>query len=139
MRSKSVALLVLLVFLAMGTSAHAEEQHESRFIKKMTAELELSSAQQKKLKKIHDSSKADMKSKHKAMLEAQDTLDKTLHSDASDDEVRTKFNDLVKKQDDFTKARLEKILQVRKILSPEQRAKLQAMPYHNDNWKEKEH
>lgn len=92
-------------------------------MKNIKKELNLTAEQKKQLKDSGGYSREDMKKKHTALREAQKSLEETLKSDASEEQIRAKFTELQTIQEDFAKARFEKILKIRSVLTPEQRAK----------------
>ena len=89
----------------------------------MIEELNLPAEQKEKAKKIHGDH-SDVKEKRQAMKKLHDDLETAMKGAATDDEVRAKFAALQKAQDEFAKARFEKIVALRAILTPEQRSKL---------------
>lgn len=97
-------------------------------IKKLKEELNLTSEQKKQLKSMKSKlGKDSMKKKHAEMAKAYKDLEMALQSEASDDDIREKFNNLQKLQEDFARTRFEKILFIRSILTPEQRAKFNSL------------
>lgn len=114
-----------LAFTLSSTSIAHAGRGEGGF-RKMMEELKLTPEQKEQAKKLHSDGKDGMKAKKEAMKVAHDELEKAIKGSASQDEVRAKFDALVKTQDEFAKARFEQVLGLRGILTPEQRAKLKA-------------
>lgn len=114
-----------------GHDGHHGKDKEKQFygsLKKIKEELNLTEEQKKQLKEMQATyGKEAMKKKHAEMDKAQDELEEALKSDASDEKVREKFVALQKIQEDFAKTRFERILHIRSILTPEQRAKFKNM------------
>lgn len=128
----TLAILTTLVLLTSNAWAKKDrddkdDKHEKGdYLKKMKAELNLTDEQVAKLKEMKKSSKTDMKALRKSMQEAKSNFEKALSSAATDDEIKTKYAELEKIQQEFSKARLEKILATRSVLTPEQRLKFKA-------------
>lgn len=93
-------------------------------LRQMVEELNLTDEQKEKAKKIHQDGRDAIKAKREAMKKAHDELEAAIQGKATDDEVRAKFAALQKVQEDFAKARFEKVLALRAILTPDQRAKM---------------
>lgn len=101
-----------------------KDKHFYGSLKKIKEQLNLTDEQKNKLKEMQATyGKEAMKKKHEKMDTAQKDLEQALRSDASDEKVREQFSELQKIQEDFAKTRFEKVLLIRSILTPEQRAK----------------
>lgn len=90
---------------------------------KMAEELSFTPEQRDKLKKIQEDFHKTLPAKRDAMETAREELQTALKGSASDDEIRKKFQALEAAQSDFAKSRFEKVLAIRGILTPDQRAK----------------
>ncbi|MEK7354979.1 MAG: Spy/CpxP family protein refolding chaperone, partial [Bdellovibrionota bacterium] len=121
-RTLSVGFFALTLGVSVGHAKGGE--HRGGGFRKMTDELNLTVEQKEKAKKIHSEGREGMKAKRDAMKAIHDDLEKAIKGAASDDEVRSKFAALLKAQDEFSKARFEKVIALRAILTPEQRTKL---------------
>ena len=129
-----MAALSALALAAAATKAEAgpgrggnhEERYE-RHLAKMTKELNLTPEQQEKIKKLHDAAKDEMKSKKEAMKKAAEEFEASLQGSETGEKIRAQFSKLQAAQDEFAKARLEKILSVREVLTPEQRKNFKGM------------
>ncbi|OFZ28292.1 MAG: hypothetical protein A2622_04105 [Bdellovibrionales bacterium RIFCSPHIGHO2_01_FULL_40_29] len=100
---------------------------EGKFIEHMTKKMDLTPEQQEKIKALPGDDSDAMKAKRESMRAAQEDLEQAMKGAASDDEVRVKFANLEKLQAEFAKARFDKILAIRAILTPEQKEKLKGM------------
>jgi Spy/CpxP family protein refolding chaperone len=94
---------------------------------KIADELKLTSDQRTKLDKIRSEFRKTLPGKRKAMESSEEDLQKALRSSATEDELRKKFGELAKKQDEFATARFEKILAIRALLTSEQREKFKGL------------
>ncbi|MFN3454611.1 MAG: Spy/CpxP family protein refolding chaperone [Pseudobdellovibrio sp.] len=122
-----IVMSSLIIFSALHSYADSDcmdmGKDKFNYMKKIKKELNLTAEQKKQLKDSGGYSREDMKQKHTALREAQKSLEETLKSDASEEQIRAKFTELQTIQEDFAKARFEKILKIRSVLTPEQRAK----------------
>jgi Spy/CpxP family protein refolding chaperone len=119
-------LICLMLTAALGFRAGralADERGDSS-IDKMVRELDLTAAQMEKLKVIHAQALQQIKPKKAAMNKTNDDLESLLQGKATGDELRAKFGELVSRQEEFARARFDKLLAIREILTPEQRKKL---------------
>ncbi len=98
-----------------------DDKHFS--FKKMKKELNLTSEQLSQLKSSKKEMKTQLKEKKQAMRAAKKDLELALKSNTSEDQIRTKYAELQKLQEDFSKSRFEMILKVRSVLTAEQKAK----------------
>lgn len=120
---KYISILILTVAFC-HTSAFAKEKKPGMgIIARIQNELNLSEEQANKLKELKTQSKWGTKEKRKAMEQTMQELEALMSGPASEADVRAKFSVLQKQQDEYAKARLEKILSIRAILTSEQRAK----------------
>lgn len=122
-----------LAFLFVGFQVHAkgsckEGRDKPYSFKKMKAELNLTAEQLQQLEGVSKKmSKEIIKQKRKAMEEAQAALNSALKSEASDEQIRAQFDELQKRQEDFSRTRFEKILKVRSVLTAEQKNKFKTI------------
>ena len=136
---KPAALAAFALILSLSSFAqagkkempHGCNEKEKQFygsLKKIKEKLDLTEEQKNKLKDMQATyGKEAMKKKHHEMEQVQKELEDLLKSDASDEKAREKFAALQKIQEDFAKTRFERILHIRSILTPEQRAKFNNM------------
>ena len=136
---KSALLVVFTMAFLLSPFAQADkkdghhgkggkDKHFYGSLKKIKEQLNLTDEQKNKLKEMQDTyGKEAMKKKHDKMDKAQKDLEEALRSDASDEKVREQFSELQKIQEDFAKTRFEKIILIRSILTPEQRAKFKTL------------
>lgn len=102
---------------------HSKDAKLYNSIKKIKADLNLTEEQKTKLKSMHKVSKETLKTQRDDLDKAQADIEAALKSDTSDEKIREKFVELQKLQSAFAKSRLEIILHIRSVLTPEQRAK----------------
>lgn len=115
--------LILVVAFCLPSFAAEEKKSGGGCIKRIQSELNLSAEQNSKLEDLKDKAKFGTKEKRQAMEQCMQELEVLISGTASEAEVRAKFSELQKLEDAYAKARLEKILAVREILTPEQRKK----------------
>lgn len=118
MRTAGFAVVASL-FALTPMAAFAEKDCHA----KMVEELGLSAEQKTKLGQVRGEFRKTLPEKKKAMKSARKDLQKSLREASSDDEIRQKFQELQKREDDFAQARFEKVLAIRSLLTPEQRQK----------------
>lgn len=116
-----ISLLVVAFFLPAFSAE--EKKTSGGCIKRIQSELNLSAEQSKKLEDLKGQAKFGIKEKKAAMEQCMQELEILISGSAPEADVRAKFNELRKLEDSFAKARLDKILAVREILTPEQRKK----------------
>lgn len=118
--------LISGLFVAFFLPAISAEEKKTGggCIKRIQGELNLSTEQSKKLEELKSLAKFGIKEKKAAMEQCMQELESLISGSATEAEVRAKFNQLQKLEDSFAKARLDKILAVREILTPEQRKKI---------------
>ncbi len=124
-------LMAVCLSLMIGSTALGHKDGDGDRKSRWTEKLDLTEAQQAELDKIKESHGTKMKEKRKAMKEAKRKLGEALKTDASEDMLWAQFKQLQQLKSDFGTARFEKILAIRKILTPEQRAKFNAMKRHH--------
>jgi Spy/CpxP family protein refolding chaperone len=104
---------------AQGHGHHGErgEMHQ------IFSQLDLTATQKESLAQLHKANKEREKELHQAAREARDAFDKAQASNASDSELRAAREQMVQKREAVASMRFEGMLQVRKILTPEQNKK----------------
>lgn len=127
---KNTLFLLAVVVLASAFS-HAEggekqQKYRGGPVEKLAEELNLSKEQKAKIKDIHEKSREQRKAIHDKIKVAHDELNKIIKSDASDNDVKAKFNDLQTIKMELEASRFENILATRAILTKEQREKFDA-------------
>lgn len=120
--------LAILSYL-LSSSAMAEppgrertRHHEKRF-NQMIEQLDLTSAQKKKIDELRKSQKEKLQKKHEAKREAGKKFHEAMGKDAKESELRKLFKRKQKAKMELDKARFEMALEVRQVLTPEQRKK----------------
>lgn len=120
-----LAAALVLVVLLTGTKALAFGK--GREMQKMAKELNLTPDQKAKMKSIRQNGREEMKAKRDALFAAREDLENSLRGAATDEELKKKFEALQKIQQEMAQGRFEKVLAIRAILTPEQRAKFKSM------------
>jgi len=87
-------------------------------------ELNLTPKQLEEMKQIRSRSQGQIKPKQQALQQAQEKLSNLLAGTASQEQVRTKYNELKILRQQLADAQFENTLAIREILNPEQRQKL---------------
>ncbi|MCO5144206.1 MAG: Spy/CpxP family protein refolding chaperone [Oligoflexia bacterium] len=90
---------------------------------KMMSELNLTSEQKDKMKEIRSKNKDAIKAQREEMKSAREALEEAMKGNASDGDIRSKFEKVQAVQQKLAKDRFENVLAIRAILTPEQRAK----------------
>lgn len=132
-QTSPVKTLVVITALIAVCSYSPAEARRGDYAGHLAKELNLTPEQKEQLTKINEEFRATVPEKRKQMKAAREELQKTLQSDASDDVIRQKFQELQKKQGEFAAQRFEKVLSIRKLLTPEQRQKFKGVDKH-DFW-----
>jgi Spy/CpxP family protein refolding chaperone len=120
--------LTLIGSTLLPNSAEARGGHKGKW-KEMSAELNLTAEQKAKMQEINKGRREELAPKRKAMKEARENLETSLKSAESTDVVKQKFSELQKAQSEFAVARFNRVLAVREVLTPEQRAKFKGMKF----------
>lgn len=123
----TAATVALALTVSAPAFAKGDKGEKGKWHEKMAAELNLTAEQKEKMKQVHQTNHEAMRAKRKAMKEARESLQTSLQGTATDAELKKKFEDLEKLQSEFAKARFEKVLAMRAVLTPEQRQKFKGM------------
>lgn len=124
-----------LFFVIAGNVGEASARPKGDQMGRLSEELQLSPEQKEKMKELREKSKtqrqakrAEMKALRKSMKQKKKELKNAMQSDESDSALRNRFSELEKLQQKAqqmkeaqSKARFENALEIRKILTPEQR------------------
>lgn len=122
--SKQWILNLLLVgALALPAAEALARKREGGQRGGMMKELNLTAEQKQKMQELRSGDREKMQNKRKEMQAARDALDAAMKGNASEKEIWGKFDDLQKVQAKFAKERFEKVMEIRSLLTPEQRAK----------------
>lgn len=127
--------LGVLFFVMAGNASEASARGKGDQMGRLSEELKLSPEQKEKMKELREKSKtqreakrSEMKALRKSMKQKRNELTSAMESDESDSALRNRFSELEKLQQKArhmrearSKARFENALEVRKILTPEQR------------------
>ena len=122
--------LLILGLILSGSVTQADDKkagHGGHDHQKWVEELDLSAEQQKQLQEIRESYREKMKPKRSEIHEARKKLNDALKTDASEDSLRKQFGELQKMRQDIGSLHFEKILDIREILTPEQRKKFRGL------------
>ncbi len=132
MKLSKVMISVLVLSLAAATPVLAKDKHkgedihsiDKHFNPKKLKDLDLTSEQKEKMKALRTEAKSEIKKCREDMKQARKDFKEALKSGASKEEVVAAFQKMTDKKNELSKSRLESILEVRDILTAEQRAKL---------------
>ncbi len=116
------AAFAVFLMLAPG-QAGAGDEH-GLYSMKALEQLDLSDEQRAKLKAIREAAKTDREADWSAIRELRSDLREKLASDASDDELRKMYTTLEEKRSEKHTRKFERMLEVRSVLTKEQRQKL---------------
>lgn len=123
-----IGMTMVLAMVMVGGQAHASKEGKGHgFHGAMMKELNLTPEQKEKLKAIRSQNKGDRKENRQEMKKLREELETAMRGSASDSELKSKFEAIQKKQQEFAKERFEHVLAIRAILTPEQRAKFKGM------------
>ncbi len=125
--SKLWILLALLFLVPTHFSANAFAEDDDSWgmdADDFHRDLGLSDEQREKMRKLRESAKAEKESMRKAHKEQRDAFKDLMKSDKSSSELRKAFQALQESKNKMATARFEHRLQVRDILTPEQRKKM---------------
>lgn len=115
---KTIALLLPL-FVLPFTMTSAKEHKRGGGMK----ELNLSEEQREKIRSIRKAIKPQMKALKKESRELRKGLQEALRSEASESDLRSKFQALQNKKSAIASLRFDQMLKIRANLTPEQRKK----------------
>lgn len=118
---------VLSLFLiGQASQAHADDDRRGGgggHMKKMMEDLDLTDDQKTKIKEIHEKFKESNKDNHDKIKTAHENLRNKMTSDASNDELRKLHLELMQLKITMGTKRFENMLEIRSILTDEQRKK----------------
>ena len=86
-------------------------------------ELNLTQEQRQKMRELRQQHRAGMKGLRSQMRQARESMKKAFQENSSEGQLRTLHNKLMDLQKSVATKRFENLLEVRKILTPEQRKK----------------
>lgn len=89
--------------------------------------LGLKKEQKAQIQQIQNTNQSDFEQKRNAMMAAKKDFDTAMDSNASDGEVRDKYQSFVRASDAFMNAGFEQALAVRKVLTLKQREKFREL------------
>lgn len=118
-------LLTIVMALSLGQAQATDAPKKEGFHQRGLEAMNLNDTQKKQIEEIYSKNKETILNLKKSMSEKRDALDKSLKAETTDIDLKQKFKDLVKVQDEFANARFEVMLSIRGLLTPEQRSKLQ--------------
>lgn len=106
---------------AFAQGRHGGEGHGE--MRQVFAQLDLNPTQKESLAQLHKANKAREHELHQAAREAKESFEKAQASNASDAELRASHDSVMKAREAMANLRFEGLLQVRKVLTPEQNKK----------------
>jgi len=120
-----LSIVGMSLILSLG-SIQAQESKPRDFTQSpLFQELNLQSSQKEKIQKIHENYRESMKQKREAVKEAKKNLEQAMLSDADDTTLRKYFSSFQNARSEMMKLHFEQALEIRKILTPEQRKKFE--------------
>lgn len=131
---KAKALLIagaMVLSMPAASFAKGGRGHHGEMMKAVE-KLDLSAEQKAKLAEIKKSFKDTVKPKRKAMRAANEEVRAAMEGNASDEEIRKKFDASKAASQEFQQARFDKVMAIRAILTPEQRAKFKVPRGHGE-------
>lgn len=128
---KKLSLLILILVLiapsAFAEKSFGDEMLKGKHYQKMVTELDLSEEQQEALKALRKKSKG-MKESNSALQSEREKLSALMEDDsASDADILLQGKKLSELNASMQEKRLQRVLEVRKILNPEQRARFREL------------
>ena len=123
---RSPVKLTLMTLLVLGFALPAQARG-GKFKEQMMKELDLSEQQAQQLQELKKSNKPEMKSLRGEMKAIREKMQDAMAKDASESELRSLHNQKFEIRKKLSTARFEKMLAIRKILTPDQRVKFQQM------------
>jgi periplasmic protein CpxP/Spy len=133
MKINKVTRLWLLVTVMIGLASPLSWANDGRDKdrpfphSRMIEELGLSQEQISQLKALHESNKSQFREKKKIVREKRDKLSEALRSEASEKVLWELFAQLQSARQAAGQARFTKILEIRKLLTPEQRKQFKGL------------
>ncbi len=123
---KSILSVVgISLILSLG-SLQAQESKPRDFTQSpLFQELNLKDTQKEKIRKIHENYQESMKQKREAVKEAKKNLEQAMLSNTDDAALRKYFDSFQNARSEMMKLHFEQALEIRKILTPEQRKKFE--------------
>lgn len=109
---------------ASETEKPNKEEYKKRRQERFRQELNLTPEQSAEIDQIRAQGKQAKQSKREAYRSAKEKMHTLMASDASDDELRAQYQVLQDLRREKGEARFENKLKIRKVLTPEQRAKM---------------
>lgn len=90
-------------------------------------ELNLTDEQSEKIKEIRRSHRERVKSAREEMKATREALQSTMQSGASNSELKSKHEAKINARNKFERSRFDQMLEIRSVLTPEQRKKFKGM------------
>lgn len=104
--------------------------------KKILDQLDLSSEQSSQIKAIHDRNKQENETLHEEVKAQKKAMGELFASDASESELQQKHQEIQSLKQELKAARFEGMLEIREILTPEQKAKMNELMQERHNRRE---
>ena len=126
----SVAALAAIVCCAVAASAwahHDKKEGQDFPSSKMIEKLGLSKDQTNQLKVIREKNKGALEAKQKSVKANDEQLGEAMRKDTPDADLKKLFESVQDAKRALAEARFDKMLEVRKILTPEQRQKFKEL------------
>lgn len=104
--------------------AHGQKRGQHNRMKKLLAKLDLTSEQSEKIEAIHEQAHSDNEALYQEMRTNREAMRSLFNSDASAAELRQQHQEIQALRQQLGSNRFETMLEVREILTPEQRTKM---------------
>jgi len=114
------SVLTVGVFLGGSTTSFAEKYD-------FLDSLDLSQDQQSNLKSLKDKYRGNLKTKREALTDLQKDLDSSFEKNAGDEDLKKTFLKVQNLKRDLESLRFERRLEMRKVLTPDQRTKFHSI------------
>lgn len=112
----------------IGDSQHGQKQGSNRR-QKWLEELQLTEEQKTQIKDLREKHEAEMESYKSEIKSAQDEFKSSIQSNATDEVLREKFQNVQTLKSKIGTLRFEQMLQIRSLLTEEQKAKFKGLQH----------
>ena len=119
--TSSIFTLLLVLAFTLPASAEGGKWHERRNM--MFKNLDLDDDQKEKLKEVRSRFRPQMKTFRKKRRELRKSMHKAMESDTSESDLRSMHKEVSDNQRISGDLRFEKMIEIRRVLKPDQRAK----------------
>jgi len=117
----------MILIAALVAGSLSTESHAGGRMQRWIDQLDLRSEQVDALRDIKKQRRSAMKQKRQEMKAARSILTEAMKGSASESDLKLKFQAFSALKDELRQMRFENILQIRKLLSSEQRERIQGV------------